>query len=143
MRYAVYLVAVLAAAGLVYVISQPPQPTAPEVASPAEAPAQPDAAAPAVAENVVAENAERVTLNVPEMHCPVACYPAVKFLPNGQNVHCTVKPPEWWAGLFHAIAMRHTDISFRLITSTATGRKKKFGFAKNRAKHYQTVERMA
>ncbi len=78
MRYAVYLVAVLAAAGLVYVISQPPQPTAPEVASPAEAPAQPDAAAPAVAENVVAENAERVTLNVPEMHCPVACYPAVK-----------------------------------------------------------------
>ena len=72
----------------------------------------------------------------------VACYPSVKFLPNGQNVHCTIRPPEWWAGLFHAVAMRHTDISYRLITSTATGRRKKFGFAKNRKKEYQTDERL-
>lgn len=76
------------------------------------------------------------------VYANIACYPAVKVLPNGRNVHCTVKPPEWWAGLFHAIAMRHTEISFRLITSTATGRRKKLGFAKNRAKHYQTVERL-
>jgi hypothetical protein len=39
--------------------------------------------------------------------------------------------------------MRHTDISYRLVTSTKTGRRKKFGFAKNRRKEYQTVERMA
>jgi len=76
------------------------------------------------------------------VYANVACYPAVKVLPNGQNVHCTVKPPEWWAGLFHAIAMRHTDISYRLITGTATNRRKKFGFAKNRKKAFQTVERM-
>jgi len=77
------------------------------------------------------------------VYANVACYPAVKFLPNGQNVHCTVKPPEWWAGLFHAVAMRHTDISYRLITGTATKRRKKFGFAKNSKKVFQTVERMA
>jgi hypothetical protein len=30
----------------------------------------------------------------------VACHPAVKRLPNGENAHCTVKPPEYWKGLF-------------------------------------------
>lgn len=77
------------------------------------------------------------------VYANVACYPAVKFLPNGENVHCTIREPAWWAGVFHAVAMRHTDISYRLVTSTKTGRRKKFGFAKNRRKEYQTVERMA
>jgi hypothetical protein len=26
----------------------------------------------------------------------VACYPAIKNLPNGENAHCTVELPEWW-----------------------------------------------
>lgn len=26
----------------------------------------------------------------------VACYPASKTLPNGENAHCTVEPPQWW-----------------------------------------------
>jgi len=26
----------------------------------------------------------------------VACYPARKQLPNGENAHCTVKPVDWW-----------------------------------------------
>ena len=30
----------------------------------------------------------------------VACYPAEKRLPNGENAHCTVRPPEWWAKLY-------------------------------------------
>jgi hypothetical protein len=30
----------------------------------------------------------------------VACYPAKKMLPNGENAHCTVEPPEWWIKLF-------------------------------------------
>ena len=77
------------------------------------------------------------------VYANVACYPAVKFLPNGQNVHCTIREPQWWAGVFHAVAMRHTGISYRLVTSTKTGRRKKFGFARNRRKEYQTVERMA
>lgn len=27
----------------------------------------------------------------------VACYPARKRLPSGENAHCTIKSPEWWA----------------------------------------------
>jgi len=63
------------------------------------------------------------------VYANVACYPAVKFLPNGENVHCTIREPaSVGRGCFHAVAMRHTDISYRLVTSTKTGRRKKFGF---------------
>lgn len=30
----------------------------------------------------------------------VACHPAVKRLPNGENAHCTVRPPAFWEKLF-------------------------------------------
>ena len=33
----------------------------------------------------------------------VACYPAGKTLPNGENAHCTLEPPEWWLALFDLI----------------------------------------
>lgn len=76
------------------------------------------------------------------VYANVACFPAVKLLPNGQNVHCTLHPPEWWAGLVHAIAMRHIGISYRLVMSTKTGRRKKFGFGRNRKTEYHTIERL-
>jgi hypothetical protein len=36
----------------------------------------------------------------------VACYPASKRLPTGENAHCTIRPPEWWAALAEAAAAR-------------------------------------
>jgi hypothetical protein len=30
----------------------------------------------------------------------IACYPARKRLPNGDNAHCTIQPPEWWQEVF-------------------------------------------
>lgn len=30
----------------------------------------------------------------------VACHPAVKRLPNGENAHCTVRPPAFWQEIF-------------------------------------------
>lgn len=30
----------------------------------------------------------------------VACYPASKTLPNGENAHCTLESPEWWTQTF-------------------------------------------
>lgn len=30
----------------------------------------------------------------------VACHPAAKRLPNGENAHCTVRPPAFWESLF-------------------------------------------
>jgi len=57
----------------------------------------------------------------------VACYPAKKHLPNGQNAHCTVRPPPWWTGLIHGVAMRHTEVSYRFHLVTRTGPRKKLG----------------
>ncbi len=76
------------------------------------------------------------------VYANVACFPAVKLLPNGQNAHCTLHPPEWWAGVVHAVAMRYPRISYRLVMTTKTGRRKKFGFAKNRKSVHHTVERL-
>jgi hypothetical protein len=76
------------------------------------------------------------------VYANVACVPAVKFLPNGQNVHCTIHPPEWWAGVVHAVAMRHPEISYHLVMTTKTGRRRKLGFAKNRGSVHTTVERI-
>lgn len=74
----------------------------------------------------------------------IACYPAKKHLPNGQNAHCTVRSPDWWTGLVHGIAMRHTDVSYRLDLSTKTGPRRKIGglYGKRTLEH-QTVERWA
>jgi hypothetical protein len=33
------------------------------------------------------------------VYLAVACYPAKKRLPNGENAHCTIQPPEWWRGV--------------------------------------------
>lgn len=71
MRYAVYMVAILASAGFVYVLSQPADDNAPEAA------ADTNEAVAAAASDV--EGTEKfVTLSVPEMHCPSGCYPTVK-----------------------------------------------------------------
>jgi hypothetical protein len=34
----------------------------------------------------------------------VACYPASKTLPNGENAHCTIRPVEFWQALFQNAA---------------------------------------
>lgn len=72
----------------------------------------------------------------------VACYPAVKHLPDGRNAHCTLHPPEWWAGLVHAVAMRHTDISYRFVMTSKTGPRKKLGLSRKRRKVNHVVERV-
>ncbi len=76
------------------------------------------------------------------VYANVACFPAVKLLPDGRNAHCTLHPPDWWAGVVHAVAMRYPQISYRLVMTTKTGRRKKFGFAKNRKSVHHTVERL-
>ena len=38
----------------------------------------------------------------------VACYPAAKTLPNGENAHCTVQPASWW-GETLARHFRHVE----------------------------------
>ena len=40
----------------------------------------------------------------------VACFPAKKRLPNGENAHCTIKPVEWWSEILDGIAARHPGL---------------------------------
>ncbi len=73
----------------------------------------------------------------------IACYPAKKNLPNGQNAHCTVRPPDWWRGMIHAVAMRHTEVSYHFSLATRTGPKKYLGLAGKRLLEHHTSERWA
>jgi hypothetical protein len=41
------------------------------------------------------------------VYLAIACYPANKRLPNGENAHCTIQPVEWWrAAIQRAAATR-------------------------------------
>jgi len=42
----------------------------------------------------------------------VACYPAGKTLPNGENAHCTLEEPDWWSALFSERVKRTPGLRF-------------------------------
>jgi len=42
----------------------------------------------------------------------VACYPAVKTLPNGENAHCTLERPDWWIAHFDAQIAKRPDLRY-------------------------------
>jgi hypothetical protein len=44
----------------------------------------------------------------------VACYPATKRLPSGENAHVTIRPPEWWQERLAAVAARHPEIPWEV-----------------------------
>jgi hypothetical protein len=46
----------------------------------------------------------------------VACFPARKHLPNGQNAHCTIRPLRWWRQVVEQAARAHPGLlyEFRL-----------------------------
>ncbi|MFZ1083735.1 MAG: class I SAM-dependent methyltransferase [Terracidiphilus sp.] len=48
-----------------------------------------------------------------------ACYSARALLPNGENAHVTVRTPQWWKGVFDAIAPEYPKVSVWLLCSTA------------------------
>lgn len=45
----------------------------------------------------------------------VACFPARKHLPNGENAHVTIRPPEWWRSLVAA----HATVRWELNAAAA------------------------
>jgi len=61
----------------------------------------------------------------------VACYPAAKELPNGENAHCTIRPPEWWE---NTIKKAHTksgsNADYLFLIETKTSKSKWFGLKK-------------
>lgn len=57
-----------------------------------------------------------------------ACYPARKVLPNGENAHCTLLPPEWWRGQVEMAARRHHGITWTICAKERTflGKKSRY-----------------
>ncbi len=45
----------------------------------------------------------------------VACYPAKKILPNGENAHCTIQPQQWWLDHIAAITSQREPIQTVLV----------------------------
>jgi hypothetical protein len=44
----------------------------------------------------------------------VACFPASKRLPTGENAHCTIKPMAWWRDLINGIVAHHPGITWEV-----------------------------
>ena len=42
----------------------------------------------------------------------IACFPARKRLPNGENAHCTVMPKQWWQTLFEKAGATHDKVAW-------------------------------
>lgn len=45
----------------------------------------------------------------------VACYPASKTLPNGENAHCTLESPEWWNAVFDARVRKTPGLRYYVV----------------------------
>jgi periplasmic mercuric ion binding protein len=81
MRSLIYAFAAVAAAGIAYLFATVP----PAGETSAETPITATAPANSVMANSVMEEAGSLTLRVDDMHCPFACYPAVKKTLEGQD----------------------------------------------------------
>lgn len=63
----------------------------------------------------------------------VACYPARKTLPNGENAHCTIRPAAWWERLFAERAGSHPGIDWQLVcTAFVAGVRENRHFGRDR-----------
>jgi hypothetical protein len=51
----------------------------------------------------------------------VACFPARKSLPNGENAHITVRPPQWWRETLAARADGYPGLLWELHAAHAGG----------------------
>ncbi len=49
------------------------------------------------------------------VYANVACYPASKRLPNGENAHTTIKPTEYWSSVFKLAAKKHGNLPWTLV----------------------------
>jgi len=44
----------------------------------------------------------------------VACYPAKKRLPSGENAHCTLRPRAWWEALLSEVSPRYPHVDWEV-----------------------------
>lgn len=122
MRFVVYIVAVLAAAGIVYFVG-----------TSAQQPIAASATAKVPTEGMAAEGAELqvIGLKVPGMHCPMACYPSVKKTLEGESgVHEVDLVEQKQEGMIDnpVVIIKH-DSSFDMSRAVASLEKRGFADA--------------
>jgi len=54
------------------------------------------------------------------LYATVACFPAKKRLPSGENAHCTIRPPAWWEDLFRRASASSPGVVWELSASVDT-----------------------
>jgi len=55
------------------------------------------------------------------IYANVACYPASKHLPDGENAHVTIRDPQWWREFFARAAAGRGEITWELHTDARIG----------------------
>jgi hypothetical protein len=51
----------------------------------------------------------------------VACYPAKKRLPSGENAHCTIRPRAWWETILFEVADRYPHVEWEVWVQSVEG----------------------
>lgn len=51
----------------------------------------------------------------------IACFPASRVLPNGENAHCTLRPAAFWNVLFSRAAVRHPGLLWEIWIELSRG----------------------
>ena len=50
----------------------------------------------------------------------IACYPASKTLPNGENAHCTIKDPSWWLNHINQLSEKYPNLLINFLFCSKT-----------------------
>ncbi len=56
------------------------------------------------------------------VYANIACYPAKKQLPNGENAHCTIESTQWWQQIIESVAAGYPEIGYRFICTGEDGK---------------------
>jgi hypothetical protein len=51
----------------------------------------------------------------------VACYPAKKRLPSGENAHCTIRPRAWWEAILVEVSDRYPQVEWEVWVQSVQG----------------------
>lgn len=62
----------------------------------------------------------------------IACYPALKQLPNGENAHCTIKPPEWWKACLDSALKEMPGLRYFAMVETQDAGKNRSTFLRGK-----------
>jgi SAM-dependent methyltransferase len=48
------------------------------------------------------------------VYASIACYPAKKHLPNGENAHCTIRPVDWWREHIRTASAKNPEVVWEI-----------------------------